>query len=62
VAAQPEVREVPMDSLSTDWFRGWPFKMLSIILAIVAVCFLSELFSVLLNLPEGGIGVLEGFY
>jgi hypothetical protein len=36
--------------------RTWPVKMLGLLLAIVAVLLISELLSVLLNLPEDNVG------
>jgi hypothetical protein len=38
----------PVTSLS----RTWPVKILGVVLAILAVCLISETVAVLLNLPE----------
>jgi hypothetical protein len=57
----PEQRPKKQNAFETVMSRTWPVKMLGLLLAIVAVVLLFEILSVLLNLPEGNVGVLRRF-
>jgi hypothetical protein len=58
---RPEQRQKKQNALETVISRTWPVKMLGPLLAIVAVVLMSEILSVLLNLPEDNVGVLRRF-
>jgi hypothetical protein len=58
---RPEQRQKKQNALETVISRTWPVKMLGLLLAIVAVVLMSEILSVLLNLPEDNVGVLRRF-
>jgi hypothetical protein len=49
------------NAFETVMSRTWPVKILGLLLAIVAVVLMSEILSVLLNLPEDKVGVLRRF-
>ena len=58
---RPEQRPKKQNAFETVMPRTWPVKMLGLLLAIVAVVLMSEILSVLLNLPEDNVGVLRRF-
>ena len=58
---RPEQRQKKQNAFETVMPRAWPVKMLGLLLAIVAVVLMSEILSVLLNLPEDRVGVLRRF-
>ena len=58
---RPEQRQKKQNAFETVMPRAWPVKMLGLLLAIVAVVLMSEILSVLLNLPEDNVGVLRRF-
>jgi hypothetical protein len=58
---RPEQHQKKQNAFETVMSRTWPIKMLGLLLAIVAVVLMSEILSVLLNLPEDNVGVLRRF-
>jgi hypothetical protein len=59
----PEQHQKKQDGFGsvTNLSRTWPVKVLGLVLAIVAVLLMSEILSVLLNLPEDNVGVIKRF-
>jgi hypothetical protein len=58
---RPEQRPKKQNAFETVMPRTWPVKILGLLLAMVAVVLMSEILSVLLNLPEDNFGVLRRF-